>query len=242
VRVKEVLEFLDNLSPFELQESWDNSGLNVGDLEAEISQIIVALEIDENLIKEAKEGSLFIVHHPLIFSKLKTFNYAKYPANLIRKMIKKDISLIAIHTNFDKTHLNRYVFERVLNFNIDNQKDFILSTNQTFSADELFSKIKEAFSLKYLKVVNKKDKIKGVALTAGAGASLLDFIDVDCFLTGDIKYHDAIKAISEDKMLIDIGHFESEKFFVNALQNSIKSLPISVIIAQSVNPFKIYTL
>jgi dinuclear metal center YbgI/SA1388 family protein len=242
VKVKEVLEFLDNLSPFELQESWDNSGLNIGDLEAEISQIIVALEIDENLIKNAKEGSLFIVHHPLIFSKLKELNFAKYPSNLIKLIIKKDISLIAMHTNFDKTHLNRYVFENVLKFKINKERDFILSTNQNFSDKELFLKIKEAFGLKYLKVVNKKEKINGVALTTGSGASLLDFIDVDCFLTGDIKYHDAIKALSEDKMLIDIGHYESEKFFAEALQNSIKSLPISVIIAQSVNPFKIYTL
>jgi len=47
-----------------------------------------------------------------------------------------------------------------------------------------------------------------------------------------------MKALSEDKMMIDIGHFESEKFFVDALKNSLNSLPISVIIAQSQNPFK----
>jgi len=237
MKLQKIYNYLDSISPFELQEKWDNSGLILGDLNADISEIVLSLDIDENLIEEAKEGSCFVVHHPLIFSGIKSMNLAKYPANLLAKMIKKDISLIAMHTNFDKTHLNNYVFTKVLGFNIESEKEFILSTNQEFSKDKLLNLVKKRLSLKDLKVVNSKDKIKGVALTTGAGASLLDFIDVDCFLTGDIKYHDAMKALSEDIMMVDIGHFESERFFVDVMENLLNSLPISVIIAQSQNPF-----
>ena len=238
MKLQEIYNYLDSISPFELQEKWDNSGLNLGSMQAEISEVVLALDIDEDLIDSAKEGSLFVVHHPIIFVGLKSLDLSKYPANLLSKMIKKDISLIAMHTNFDKTHLNKYVFEKVLGFNIDKESDFICTFNKKFSKDELLNLIKSKLNLKHLRVVNPKNEINSVALTTGAGASLLDFMDADCFLTGDIKYHDAMKALSEDKMMVDIGHFESEQFFVDAIKNSFNSLPISVIIAQSKNPFK----
>jgi dinuclear metal center YbgI/SA1388 family protein len=242
MKLQEIYNFLNEISPFELQEKWDNSGLIVGDFNKEVSEIILSLDIDEDLIKNAKDGSLFIVHHPLIFSGLKQMDFAKYPANLLQLMIKKDISLIAMHTNFDKTHLNRYVFTHILGFNIDKEQDFILTTYQNFEFSKLLELIKKRLNLSTIKVVNAKEQINGVALTTGAGASLLDFIEVDCFLTGDIKYHDAMKALSEGKTLIDIGHFESERFFVDVMQNLLNSLPISVIIAQSKNPFEIFPL
>jgi len=237
LKLRDIYDFLDALSPFELQEKWDNSGLIIGDFNREIKKIVLSLDIDDNLIEKCNEGTLFVVHHPLIFGSLKSLNFSKYPANLIEKMILKKQSLIAMHTNFDKTHLNRYVFENILKFKLDKQSDFICSSNIKIDGDSLIKLIKSSLNLNHLKVTNFKDKINGIALTTGAGASLLDFVDVDCFLTGDIKYHDAMKALSEDKMLIDIGHFESEQFFVDAIKNSFNSLPISVIIAQSKNPF-----
>jgi len=242
VLVKDIYDILDELSPFDTQEKWDNSGLNVGSLNNDISEIVLSLDIDENLIHKAKEKTLFIVHHPIIFGKLDSINIDKYPSNLISKMIKKDISLIAMHTNFDKSHLNRYVFEKVLKFNLKEENDFICIGDVNLSFEELLNILKNALNLKSFKVVNKKDKIKSIALTTGAGASLIDMVEAECFLTGDIKYHDAMKALSENKMLIDIGHFESEQFFVDAMKLLLNSMAISAIITQSKNPFEIITL
>jgi dinuclear metal center YbgI/SA1388 family protein len=239
LKLAEILDYLDTISPFELQEKWDNSGLIVGDLQSDIKDVVVSIDIDEHLINSASEHTLFITHHPLIFGGLKDLEFSKYPANLIKKLILKEQSLIALHTNFDKTHLNSYVFNEVLGFKLDKKSDFLCQTKEKFDYNELILKVKEAFNLEVIRVVNKKDKINGVALTTGAGASLMDFVDVDCFLTGDIKYHDAIKALNQDLMLIDIGHFESERFFANIMQNLLKTLPISVIISESKNPFTI---
>ncbi|DAB31213.1 MAG TPA: Nif3-like dinuclear metal center hexameric protein, partial [Sulfurospirillum sp. UBA11407] len=116
MQVKEIYEFLNDLSPFELQESWDNSGLLVGSMEDEVQRIYLSLDVDSVLIDEVESNSLLIVHHPLIFKGLKNLNSTRYPSNIIKKMIKKDISLIAMHTNFDKTHLNRYVATEVLGY------------------------------------------------------------------------------------------------------------------------------
>ena len=237
MKLQEIYDFLDKVSPFELQEKWDNSGLIVGDMGREVSQIVLSLDIDFDMIEEAKEGTLFVVHHPLIFDKLTQLDFAKYPSNLMEEMILKKQSCIALHTNFDQTHLNKYVFEKVLGFKLDSQNSFLCTTQGEWNYKALLSLIKEKLGLPTLRVVGKKEKIKSIALCTGSGASLMDEVEADCFLTGDIKYHDAMKAMSENLMMVDIGHYESEKFFAEILLEELKVLPILAIIANSKNPF-----
>ncbi|HIP28676.1 MAG TPA: Nif3-like dinuclear metal center hexameric protein [Sulfurovum sp.] len=239
--IQEIYNHLDKISPFDSQEKWDNSGLIVGDMSREVSQIVVSLDIDFDMIKEAREGTLFVVHHPLIFDKLKQLDFAKYPSNLMEEMILKKHSCIALHTNFDQTHLNKYVFEKVLGFKLESQNAFLCTAKGEWNYKSLLKLIKEKLDLSTLRVVGKKENIKSIALCTGAGASLMDEVEADCFLTGDIKYHDAMKAMSEDLMLVDIGHYESEKFFAEILYEELKVLPILAIIANSKNPFHIET-
>ena len=239
MKLKEIYTHLDKISPFELQEKWDNSGLIIGDMSREVSQIVVALDIDEEMIETTDENTLFIVHHPLIFGNMTQLDFAKYPSNLIEKMILKRHSLIAMHTNFDQTHLNRYVFEKVLGLRLEEENLFICTAKGSWHYQELLGLLKEKLDLRTLKVVGKKEHISSIALTTGAGASLIDEVDADCFLTGDIKYHDAMKAMSEDLMMVDIGHYESEKFFAEILMDELKVLPILAIISNSKNPFYI---
>jgi len=242
MKLKEIYDFLDKISPFELQEKWDNSGLIVGEMGREVSQIAVSLDIDTDMIEEAKEGTLFVVHHPLIFGGLNRLDFAKYPSNLLEKMIRKKQSLIALHTNFDQTHLNKYVFEKILGFRLDFQKPFVCTAKGSWNYHELLVLLKEKLNLPTLKVVGKKEQIHSIAMTTGAGASLMDEVEADCFLTGDIKYHDAMKAMSEELMMVDIGHYESERFFAEILLDELKVLPILAIIANSKNPFHTETL
>jgi len=242
MKLQEIYDFLDKISPFELQEKWDNSGLIVGDMQREVSQIVVSLDIDEEMIAQAEEGTLFIVHHPLIFGKLTQLDFAKYPSNLLEKMILKRDACIAMHTNFDQTHLNRYVFEKVLGFTLKEEVPFICRAEGNWNYHELLALLKEKLDLPTLKVIGKKETITSIAMTTGAGASLIDEVDTDCFLTGDIKYHDAMKALSENLMMVEIGHYESECFFAEILLDELKGLDILAIIANSKNPFHFETL
>ena len=240
--LSEVVQFLDTLSPFALQEKWDNSGVNVGDLSREISQIVVSLDIDATMIDNAEEGTLFVVHHPLIFGNLSALDFAKYPANLLEKMILKKQSLVAMHTNFDQTHLNRYVFEDILGFTCDTEEKFVCMAKGDWKYDQLITHIKHKLHLPVVKVVDRKEQIRSIALTTGSGASLIDEIEADCFLTGDIKYHDAMKAMNQNLMMVDIGHYESESYFAQIMAEKLKVLPLLVIIADSKNPFHIETV
>jgi len=238
MRLEKIYNFLNEISPFELQEKWDNSGMLIGEMSREIEKIVVSLDIDEALIRESDEGVLFVVHHPLIFGGLTALDFARYPAKLIEIMIEKKQSLIAMHTNFDQTHLNRYVFEKVLGFETQEQEAFFCTSRGEWSREELLGRIKERLGLSVLKVVAPKEKIHSVTLTTGAGASLMDSVQSDCFLTGDIKYHDAMKAEAQNLMLVEIGHYESERFFAEVMGSELKVLPLLAIITNSKNPFE----
>jgi len=237
MKISEIYAYLNELSPFEIQEPWDNSGLLVGDFSQDIDNIALSIDVDENLIDSLEENTLLITHHPIIFGGLKQLEFSKYPANLIQKMIKKNISNIAMHTNFDQTHLNNFVATEVLGYEISSKDGFVAYINVDEDFDVFAKKVSTAFGLPHARCVKTSRRVKRVALTTGSGCSLMKSIEADCFLTGDVKYHDAMEAKSINLSLIDIGHYESEHFFAQILQKHLKNLGLKVIIASSENPF-----
>jgi len=237
MKIEKIYKILNELSAFELQEKWDNSGLQVGSMSDEVKRVVVALDIDEQLLDSLEENTLLITHHPLIFSGLKAVDFDKYPSNLIRKMMQKNISNIAIHTNFDITHLNNYVIEEILGYKIVQKDGFIAYIDVDEEFDTFVKKVKQSLGLEFTKYVKTQNRVKRVAITTGSGCSLIPTINADCFLTGDIKYHDAMHAKSIKLSLIEIGHYESEHFFTQILQKTLKNLGLEVIIASSENPF-----
>ena len=152
-------------------------------------------------------------------------------------MIRKNIANIAMHTNFDQTHLNVYVAEEVLGYKVVDKEGFIayLEVNEPF---RIFAKkVAEAFGIEHPRMVECHETVGRVALTTGSGASLMRSIVADCFLTGDIKYHDAMEARTVGLSMIDIGHYESERYFGEILAPYLENLGLGVIISPSKNPF-----
>lgn len=242
MKIRDIYNYLDSISPFGLQEKWDNSGLIVGNMNDEFDNIYISLDLDLDMIGKVKKNSLIITHHPLIFSALKTINNDSYSTKILKKLIKKDISLISMHTNIDKTHLNSYVGREILGLNFQKDEDFILKADINLSFESFTKLLKDKLNLKTLKIVNKKKNINNVSLTTGSGMSLLPQITTDCFLTGDIKYHEAMEAKARDICLIDIGHYESEIHFIALLdmllKKYLKTNGKKAIMLKSHNPFK----
>ena len=238
MKLNTIYDKLNSISPFELQESWDNSGLLVGDLDNDIDKIYLSLDLDLELIENIEPNSLIITHHPLIFKPLKTLVPISYSQKIAIKLIQKNISLISMHTNFDKTHLNKYVMKEILKFDYEESDDFILTSKIDMKFEEFVTHIKKSLNVDSLNVVKSHDKISSFSLTTGSGMSLLTKIKTDCFLTGDIKYHEAMEAKARKISLIDITHYDSEKYFCEALYNELNEIKNFVIIQNSKNPFK----
>lgn len=91
---------LNSLAPFATQESWDNSGLLVGDPGAEVKTALVVLDITAEAVREAREigAELIISHHPVIFHPLKKVE----SGSVVWELAQAGISAICAHTNLDK--------------------------------------------------------------------------------------------------------------------------------------------
>jgi len=240
MKIKTIYDFLNEISPFSLQEEWDNSGVNVGDFDNEVRKIYISLDLDEHLLEKVEENSLIITHHPLIFKPIKKVIPNGFSTKLLFKMIQKNISHIAMHTNFDKTHLNEYFAKEVLGFE-GITEDFVFYADINMNFDELVSYVKERMQLEIIRVVKARENIKKIAITTGSGMSLLDLIKADCFLTGDIKYHEAMDAMVRGISLIDIGHFTSERYFSECLYEILNNkIDIDIVKMDSIDPFTFF--
>ncbi len=239
--VKDIYNYLDELSPFKTQEKWDNSGLIVGHMDDEFSNVYISLDMDLEFLDEVQSNSLIITHHPLIFSAIKTMNNDTYSSKLLKILIKKDLKLISMHTNIDKSHLNKYVMKNILGFKDVNEHEFLISANIDMNFIDFKKLIKNKLNLKFDKSVVCHENIKSFSLCTGSGMSLINDITSDCFITGDIKYHDAMEAKLRNISLIDIGHWESEVYFspmVNELLEEYFEInKINAIMGKNKNPF-----
>lgn len=101
--VKEVIQRIEQFAPTYLAEDWDPIGLSFGSKEKEIRKIMVALDVDTDTLKEAKEKQvdLIFTHHPAIFSSLKTLNEEDSRRKEYIELIRSDIAVFSAHTNID---------------------------------------------------------------------------------------------------------------------------------------------
>lgn len=107
MKIKELTDYLEQIAPLSLQESYDNAGLLVGDASTEISGVLICLDSTEAVIEEAvRTGcNLVIAHHPIIFSGLKKLNGKNYIERTVIAAVRNNIAIYAAHTNLDNVKL-----------------------------------------------------------------------------------------------------------------------------------------
>jgi dinuclear metal center YbgI/SA1388 family protein len=94
---------LERLAPRALAEPGDNCGLLVGDPRATIRNVLVALELTEPVFAEAVAGGYdtVLTHHPFLFAPLVSAIESRPRERMVRGLIRRDMNLIACHTNLD---------------------------------------------------------------------------------------------------------------------------------------------
>ncbi len=108
MQLKKLISYLETIAPPQYQESYDNSGLIVGDPNSKIKGVLICLDSIERVIDEAikTKCNVVVAHHPIIFSGLKRITGKNYIERTIIKAIKNDIAIYAIHTNLDNMLYN----------------------------------------------------------------------------------------------------------------------------------------
>ncbi len=241
--IGEIFDFLQSIAPFQYQESYDNAGLIIGDREKECTGVITCLDSTEAVIDEAIQmgANLVVAHHPIVFRGLKRFNGANYVEKAVIKAIKNDIAIIAIHTNLDNVITNG-VNERIaqqigledieplaVKAEIDQSAGPVGSGvvgNLPLAMEEIdfLRSLKDRMNINVIKHTPLLGtKVFKVAVCGGVGGFLLkDAIrsQAQVFITSDYKYHEFFDANGRI-VIADIGHYESEQFTINLLQELI---------------------
>jgi dinuclear metal center YbgI/SA1388 family protein len=117
VYIKDIINALEQSAPFSLQESYDNSGLQVGSPEKVVTKCLVCIDVTPAVMKEARENGcdLVISHHPLLFHGLKSITGAHYTEQVLIDAIKHDVAVLSVHTNLDASYngVSSYLAKRL---------------------------------------------------------------------------------------------------------------------------------
>ncbi|MBM7855767.1 dinuclear metal center YbgI/SA1388 family protein [Desulfohalotomaculum tongense] len=103
VKNKVIFNFLEELAPKHLAEDWDNVGLQIGSPSNEVKKVLLTLDVNEDVVREAEENDiqLIISHHPVLMKGIKNINTDTVQGRLISRLIKNNITVYAAHTNLD---------------------------------------------------------------------------------------------------------------------------------------------
>ena len=106
MKLRELCAWLDSEAPLSFQESYDNSGLQIGEPGSEISSALLTVDVTEKVVEEAITAgcNVIISHHPLIFTPVKKISGRNSTERIISRCIRNDISVYSAHTNLDIAH------------------------------------------------------------------------------------------------------------------------------------------
>ena len=242
VKIYQVVDALEQYAPLPLQEGYDNAGLQVGLTEAvEVSGALLCLDVTEAVVDEAiqKGCNLIVSHHPLIFRKLARISDENYVQRIVRKAIKNDIAIVAMHTNMDAATggVNFKIAEKLELRNIrflGGEKEVagvkggegvVGDLAEEMAADDWVLRLRERFDVECVQCNQLlRRPIKKVALCGGAGSFLLDSAiaaGADAFVTGEMHYHEFFGYEQEIQICV-IGHYQSEQFTSEIFQRIIE--------------------
>lgn len=150
MKLRQIFECLENQFPLFFQESYDNSGLIVGNPDNETKKALVCIDVTDRVMDEAIEHhcDLIISHHPFIFGGLQKINLSNPTGQIIGKAIKNNISLYAAHTNMDNISggINSILCDKLglINTEFLKPKKGILRKLVTFCPKDYSDKVREA--------------------------------------------------------------------------------------------------
>lgn len=240
-KVKDFYGYLNSIAPFETQEDWDNSGMLVGDMDAEVKKVAVVLDITHEEIKKAKAigADLIISHHPVIFNPIKSVTRGSVPYELVAS----SINALCCHTPLDIANGGTNdSLAKLLGIEVTRTEDPILrlGTVEPTTAENLAGKIAKTLNTK-VRYADAGRKIEKIAICTGAGCSLIEAAgEIDAFITGDASHHNFLDCIQAGITLIAAGHYETEIVVVPVLVKKLQAQfpDIKIIDIKQENPIK----
>lgn len=234
--VKDICAAIEKVAPLELQESYDNAGLQCGDPRQEVKRVLCCLDITEAVVEEAHQQGcqLVVSHHPLIFGGLNRIDPTRdYVSRTLMLAIRYGISLYSAHTNLDKAEGGvNHRLAKVLGLrHLEPMSEcgVIGSLPEPMEPADLIELVCVKLSAgclnsnweDYLMAHpsdSQPEKLSRLAVCGGSGAEFIQEAKrrgAEAFLTGEIRYHSYFG--QQDILLIEAGHYETEQFTIGLL-------------------------
>jgi dinuclear metal center YbgI/SA1388 family protein len=250
--VKEITKAIEDYAPLYLQESWDNAGMQVGDMDSEVKGILLCTDVREEIVDEAIErgANMIISHHPLLFRGLKKIVGRSYQERIVAKAIKNDICIYCAHTNLDSAlgGVNFKMAEKLglIDVQLLSPRTVSIGGRQVKAGNAVvgylpvgedslafLQRVKQAFHVEALQHNQLLERpIESVVICGGAGDFALDdalAAEADAFLTGEMHYHTWFGHEQQIQIAV-LGHYESEQFtreiFRNIIEDVAPTLPV----------------
>lgn len=219
---KEIFQFINSFAPIETQEHFDNAGFLFGEIETNVSKVLLSLDVTSEVIEEAyeKNAQLIISHHPLIFGGL----YHVFPKDPTGKKLialaKHNICVLSMHTNLDKAvgGVNDALIRRLADDVCTDGScpDPYLRIGLLKKEQEMMDYltcVKESLHTNGIRYHNSGRCVYKIACSGGAGGDGLQAaaqLGCDTFISSDIKYSVFLDAKELEINLIDADHFCTE--------------------------------
>jgi dinuclear metal center YbgI/SA1388 family protein len=247
LKVSDINNIMESYAPSCLKESYDNVGLMVGDLDSQITSIMVALDCTLEVIKEAveKNCNLILSHHPLLFIKPSSITMETLQGRKIIELVKNDINVYSSHTNLDiaseglndiLTKLLGFKHWTIIETTEQNSKGEaqgigrLVSLDRSITLEQLCERVKVSLEIKEIRFAGQeKMQINKIAIINGSGEDYFKAAfecGADCIITGDTSYHYVSDYMEMGIGIIDAGHFETEwpsmKVVADVLRNKLR--------------------
>lgn len=221
VTLDDIIELLEEMSPPELAESWDNVGLLLGRRTQPVRRILLALDMTEETVQQAvtQNVDLLLTHHPAIFHKLGRITDADWQQELLLQLAENKVAVYSAHTNLDCAARG---VNSVLAKKLQLAEDDVLDASNGLgrigqvapcSLADFAAFVKKALKADYVTLGDAGKPVRRVAVCGGAGADLIGLAlerGADTLVTGDVKYHEAQRAVFSGLNIIDAGHQPTE--------------------------------
>ena len=273
----DIITVIERTAPLSLMADWDRSGVQVASPRKEISHLAVCLDpAPEQILAAVDAGAdMVLTHHPLAM-RAEWANRLNGYTEVLRTLYRHDVPLYSSHTSLDANPLgpsawlpdelgltDRVLLEKTGTFTTPDGTEveggFGLAGTlpQPMTLGELCRKMRTFLPVDRMCAVARligdpERLVRRVAVCTGSGSSLLEDAaraGADLYITGDMKYHDALALHSRQignstnfcpMSLLDIGHFSLEEEMMRrfALQLDSELEDVTVTFLPGRDPFQ----
>ena len=227
--LQDIINIIESVAPLSYQEDWDNSGLQVGDRNAEVNAALLTIDVTKSVVDEAIAlgCDLIVSHHPLLFRGLKQITGSTPQERCVLKAIQHNIAIYSAHTSMDSwMHgVSGKMAEKLgvqdYHILVESQDNVGLGVigqlSEPMSMQAFMAHVAKVFDiegagLRY--VHGKGEQVQKIAICGGAGADLVNEAiaqGADVYVSADFKYHE-MQAVAGQIAVVDMDHWVSEHY------------------------------